>query len=29
MLQGMPDFPDLAALNVWLEQRCLELWQQT
>jgi transposase len=29
MLQGMPDFPDLAALNAWLEQRCLELWQQT
>jgi hypothetical protein len=29
MLQGMPDFPDLAALNVWLEQRCLELWRQT
>ena len=22
MLQGMPDFPDLAALNAWLEQRC-------
>ena len=22
----MPDFPDLAALNAWLEQRCLELW---
>ncbi len=29
MLQGMPDFPDLAALNAWLEQRCLELWRQT
>ena len=29
MLQGMPDFPNLAALNAWLEQRCLELWQQT
>jgi hypothetical protein len=28
-LQGMPDFPDLAALNAWLEQRCLELWRQT
>jgi hypothetical protein len=29
MLQRMPDFPDLAALNAWLEARCLELWQQT
>ena len=29
MLQGMPEFPDLAALNAWLEQRCLELWRQT
>ena len=29
MLQSMPDFPDLAALNAWLEQRCLELWRQT
>ena len=29
MLQGMPDFPDLAALNAWLEQRCLELWRET
>ena len=29
MLQGMPDFPDLAALKAWLEQRCLELWRQT
>ncbi len=29
LLQGMPDFPDLAALNAWLEQRCMELWQQT
>jgi len=25
----MPDFPDLAALNVWLEQHCMELWRQT
>jgi hypothetical protein len=25
----MPNFPDLAALNAWLEQRCLKLWQQT
>jgi len=24
--QPMPDFPDLAALNAWLEQRCMELW---
>jgi transposase len=29
MLQQMPDFPDLAALNAWLEQRCLELWRET
>jgi hypothetical protein len=29
MLQGVPDFPDLAALNVWLEVRCLELWRET
>ena len=29
MLQGMPDFPDLAALNAWLEQRCQKLWKQT
>jgi transposase len=29
MLQGMPEFPDLAALNAWLEQRCLELWRQS
>jgi hypothetical protein len=29
VLQAMPDFPDLAALNVWLEQRCLELWRKT
>jgi len=29
MLQGMPDFPDLAALNAWLEQGCQELWRQT
>jgi hypothetical protein len=25
----MPDFPDLAALNAWLEQRCLALWRET
>ena len=29
LLQPMPNFPDLAALNAWLEQRCLELWQET
>ena len=26
--QPMPDFPDLGALNGWLEQRCLELWRE-
>ena len=26
--QPMPDFPDLAALNAWLEQRCMELWHE-
>ncbi len=29
MLQGMPDFPDLAGLNAWLEQRSVELWRET
>jgi hypothetical protein len=29
MLQGMPDFPDLAALNDWLEERCIALWHET
>ena len=29
ILQGMPDFPDLQALNAWLERRCLELWRDT
>jgi hypothetical protein len=29
MLHSMPDFPDLAALNAWLEQRCQELWRET
>ena len=24
----MPNFPDLAALNAWLEQRCMELWRE-
>uniref|UniRef100_A4X016 Uncharacterized protein n=1 Tax=Cereibacter sphaeroides (strain ATCC 17025 / ATH 2.4.3) TaxID=349102 RepID=A4X016_CERS5 len=23
----MPNFPDLATLNAWLEQRCLERWE--
>ena len=26
--QALPRFPHLAALNAWLEQRCLALWQQ-
>ncbi|MDM7969649.1 MAG: IS21 family transposase [Paracoccaceae bacterium] len=29
MLQGMPAFLDLAALNDWLEQRCIALWHET
>ena len=29
ILQEMPDFPDLATMNAWLEQRCLEVWQET
>ena len=29
VLQGMPGFPDLATMNAWLEQRCLEVWQET
>ena len=29
ILHKMPDFPDLAALNAWLEQRCLDLWRET
>ena len=29
MLQRMPKFPDLAALNAWLEQRCPALWRET
>ena len=24
----MPNFPDLASLNAWLEQRCMELWRE-
>jgi transposase len=27
--QTAPDFPDLAALNAWLEQRCRDLWGET
>ena len=27
--QGMPAFPDLAALNNWLEERCKVLWAET
>ena len=23
-----PNFPDLAALNLWLEQRCMEVWRE-
>ena len=26
--QPMPNFPDLAGLNAWLEQRCVELWRE-
>ena len=26
--QPMPSFPDLTALNAWLERRCLELWHE-
>lgn len=26
--QPMPSFPDLAALNAWLERRCMELWHE-
>ncbi|MHB8283671.1 MAG: IS21 family transposase [Caulobacteraceae bacterium] len=26
--QPMPSFPDLDALNAWLEQRCIELWSE-
>jgi transposase len=29
VLQLMPDFPDLAALNAWLEQRCIAQWERT
>jgi len=27
--QQMPDFPDLATLNIWLEQHCQDLWRET
>jgi len=26
--QPLPSFPDLAALNAWLEERCIEQWSQ-
>ena len=29
MPQTMPDVPDLAALNDWLEWRSVELWRET
>ena len=29
VLQEMPGFPDLGMMNTWLEQRCLEVWQET
>ena len=29
VLHGMAGFPDLATMNAWLEQRCVELWQET
>jgi hypothetical protein len=29
MLQGMPNFSDLAGLNAWLEERCFDLWHET
>ncbi|SON56608.1 Transposase [Hartmannibacter diazotrophicus] len=29
ILQAMPGFPDLSALNAWLEQRCQDLWRET
>ncbi len=29
ILQLMPDFPYLAALNPWLERRCIEQWERT
>ena len=29
ILHLMPGFPDLAALNAWLEQRCIEQWEGT
>jgi hypothetical protein len=29
VLQLMPDFPNLAALNAWLERRCIEQWERT
>jgi hypothetical protein len=29
ILHLMPDFPDLPALNAWLERRCIERWEST
>ena len=29
ILHGMPNFPDLSALNTWLEARCIALWRET
>lgn len=29
ILHLMPGFPDLATLNAWLEQRCIEQWEGT
>ena len=29
ILQKMPGFPDLDMMNAWLQQRCLEVWQET
>lgn len=29
LLHRMPNFPDLDALNVWLELECQDLWRQT
>ena len=28
-MRGSRVFPDLATMNAWLEQRCLEVWQET
>jgi transposase len=26
--QPIPNFPDLTALNTWLERRCIALWRE-